>query len=124
MDALQEELLTNLGDCPLHYHSHDRVPTHDTLAGLQQMAKQVSPTGTTYTVTDKDDHILCRQTMTVQLPRAVGGKEYEVTMMFTPGTVTVTPTGSDTVMGTTSCYTTIQWTSLRFKAIFGGWILI
>jgi len=124
MDALTEDQLTNTGDCHLHYHSADRMPTHDTVGRLQDVANRVYPVGSTYIATDKDDFILCNQTCTITLPRAVAGREYEVTMLFAPGTVTVVPTGTDTVMGTTSCYTTVQWTSMRFKAITGGWILI
>lgn len=124
ISPFQEELLTNQGDCPLHYHVTDRTPTHDTVSGIQASTNQVTPTGSTYAVTDKDDHILCYQTMTVTLPRSRGGREYEVTFLGTSGMVTVVPTGTDTILGYASVYLSVYGTSLRFKSIAGGWIII
>ena len=124
MDARQEALMLNGADCPLHFHSQDRVPTHDTLSALQGVAKQTIPTGEDYTATSQDDYILCAGSCTVTLPPARNGQEYEIVKTFAGGVVTILPSGTDTIIGTTSVLVYVQWTALRFKAISGGWAII
>ena len=120
----QEALMLNGADCPLHYHSSDRIPNHDTLNGLQAIAKQVYPTNSTYIVTEEDDYILCNGICTVTLPPAKNGNEIEVVKLFNGNYIIILPTGTDTLLGDTSVIVYEQWTALRFKAIAGGWILI
>lgn len=118
----QEEQLTQGGECFLHYHPDDRTPTHDTLNRLQDLASCVDTTAD-YAMSYENDHVQASGTLTVTFPPARAGKEFEVTNIGT-GTVTVVPTSPDTVQGTTSVYTSTQWTSLRFKAVADGWVLI
>ena len=120
----QEQQLTSSGECYLHYHPDDRVPTHDTLNRLQNLAAPQSFSGTEKTLTYSDDYIECHVTCTITLPRSRAGKEFEVTVMEDGITVSIVPTGTDTVQGTDLVYSSIQWTSLRFKSITGGYILI
>jgi len=54
LDARQEGELTGGGDSLLHYHLQDRVPTHDTLNGLQRVMSARTVT-TNYTCTFNDD---------------------------------------------------------------------
>lgn len=122
MDTQQEQQLTQGGECYLHYHPEDRTPTHDTLNRLQNLASCVEVT-TDYAMTYENDHVMGDGTLTVTLPLARAGKEFEVTNVGT-GTVTVVPTTPDTIQGTTSVVMAIQWTSLRFKSITAGWVLI
>ncbi len=122
----QELRLVSGGDCPDHNHSYDRTPTHDFLVGLQGIAS-VAPTTGNVTLGDNDDHVLVDTTagtVTVTLPRATSGREYEVTKVTAPNSVNVVPSGTDTVLGTTGVTWASQWTSIRFKAITGGWVAI
>lgn len=107
-----------------HYHPEDRIPTHDTLSRLQNVASQRTITTTPYTATYNDDHLLVGATCSVTMPSARAGKELEITMTSSGTSVTILPNGSDTLVGYTSVVITQQWTSLRFKAISGGWIII
>ena len=99
------------------------MPTHDTLNRLQNLAGPKDIDTATYTATYNDDHLLSSVTTSITLPPSRAGKEIEVTMIGT-GNVTVVPTGTDTLVGTTSVVMTAQWMSLRFKSVSGGWILI
>lgn len=120
----QEALMLNGADCPLHYHSIDRVPTHDTLNQLEEVAHLESVSNSTYVATYDDDYINVNATSIVTMPPAKAGKEIEVIKTFAGGTVTIIPTGANTIQGTTSVVATVQWTALRFKAMSDGWIII
>lgn len=120
----QEALMLNGADCPLHFHSQDRIPTHDTLNALEAIAKQVNIAGDTYIATDEDDYILVGQTATITLPVAKNGKEIEVIKTFNGSYIRILPSGTDTILDDTSVIVYVQWTALRFKAIAGGWIII
>ena len=122
MNPQQEQQLLEGGECYLHYHPEDRVPTHDTLNRLQNIANEVIISGN-YVATYNDDHIICDSACTVTLPPTRAGKELEVTQTFV-GTVTVLPTGTETLVGATSVLMNVQWMSLRFKSVTGGYILI
>lgn len=121
LDDAQLLALTQGGDTLLHYHLSDRVPTHDTLLGLQK-AEYVHSVAGPYTATYNDDLILCSGG-NVTLPAAKNGKIIEV-LQTTTSNVTVLPTGSDTVEGTSSVSMLVQWLALTFKAISGGWVII
>lgn len=120
----QEALMLNGADCPLHYHSQDRIPTHDTLNALEAIAKQQVVTGNSYSATEEDDFVLVSQYCVVTLPVAKNGKEIEVVKTFPGSYIKILPTGTDTIIGDTSVIVYDQWTALRFKAITGGWIII
>lgn len=122
MTPEQEAALVNGGDCFSHWHSEDRRPTQDFLHGLQTTARQKA-FSSNVTLTGTDDYALVSGTTQVTLPRAVLGVEYCVTNVGTD-TVTVVPTGADTICGDTSVLMTVQWMSLTFKAISGGWVII
>ena len=126
MNTRDEQELTGQGPTWLHYHPDDRTPTHDTLIRLQALQKFVTASGD-YSVSDKDDFVLADTSagnITVTLPRAADGREFEVVKTAAPGVVTVVPTGTDTILGTTGVTATAQWTALHFKATNGNWILI
>lgn len=120
----QEALMLNGADCPLHYHSIDRIPTHDTLNALEEIAKQVNVAGDIYFATEDDDYILVGQQCDVTLPVAKNGKEIEVIKTFNGSYIRILPSGTDTIVGDTSVIVYVQWTALRFKAVAGGWIII
>ena len=124
--AWQEQELTNGGDSRLHYPLADRTPTHDTILGIQSSTNVQTKTGN-YTPTEQDDILLVDTTsasVTITLPTAKAGREYEIVKTVNANALTIVPTGSDTVVGTTSVIIYTQWTALRFKAVTGGWVLI
>jgi hypothetical protein len=116
------ETLTGGGDCFEHYHSEDRIPTHDTLSRLQQLARQ-NTVSTAYSLTKNDDYVSVTGTTTVTLPQAMNGQEFVIINSGT-GTVTVNSFTGDTICGSTSVLLTVQWMALQFKAVSGGWIIV
>lgn len=112
----QEEQLTGSGECFLHYHPDDRVPTHDTLNRLQNLASIVTKSAA-YTLTYNDDWVLVSATSTMTLPMPKGEKEFEIVCVGAATTVTIAaPTGS-TINGASSVNFNTQWTGKRVKAI-------
>lgn len=122
MDAYQESQLTGGGDCPLHWHSVDRLVRHDDVTQAQAILRQRMVTGT-YTVTEKDDILLCPTGGTLTFPLARSGREFEVVMTGTTN-VTVNLTSPDLIYGSSSVLLNIQGMALHFKATVGGWIII
>lgn len=123
LDATQEAELTGLGDCQLHWHAADRRIDHARILEMYSNTNVVTKSGN-YTITERDDYILVNQTATITLPLAKNThREVEIILIAAGKTLTVVPTGTDTVQGATSVVTTVQWTALRFKAITGGWVL-
>ena len=118
----QEQELTGGGECYLHNHPEDRVPTHDTLNRLQNLAAPKTVTAN-YTVDYSDDHILVPAAYTVTLPRSRANKEFEVTRTGTSN-VTVAAYGTETICGSSTALLTAQWMSLRVKGVTNGWIVI
>lgn len=117
-----EAELTNGGDCFAHYHSSDRVRTHDDVLRLQELLYEHSVSGT-YAVTEQDDILLCATGGTLTLPLAKTGREFIVVMTGTTN-VTVSLTGSDLLYGASSILLNAQGMALHFKAVAGGWVLI
>jgi hypothetical protein len=119
----ERQQLTNQTEC--YIHTHPRVPLGQTSATELEAATPIKAvTAATYTLTAADEQISVGQTCTVTLPPTLKSKEYHVTLTAN-ATLTILPTGADTVMGTTSLVATVQWTSLHFKsADNGNWILI
>ncbi len=106
-------------DCSLHYHSSDRVPTHDTLKRLQQL-KNVISVSSHYTALKKDDIILVDTTssgITVTLPLASNGIEFTIIRIAGANSVTVARSGSDTINGAASVNITSTNAPQTFKAM-------
>ena len=110
--------LVNGGDTRLHYHLEDRV----TNAQLQQ-AERVVNVAANYSVTATDDLVNVSTASTITLPLARNGRKIQVTQT-TANNITVIPTSPDTICGSTSVVYNVIWTSLDFKAITGGWIIV
>lgn len=117
-----ESQLTNGGDCPLHWHSSDRVVRHDDVTQGQAILRQRDVSGT-YTITEKDDILLCASGGTVTLPLAKGGREFEVVMIGATN-VTVATTSPDLVYGASTVLMNVLGMALHFKATSGGWLII
>ena len=97
MDERQEAELVGLGNCQLHYHEADRAVTHDKLAAMQRIASTVSKSAS-YVLTENDDIILCTGTATFTLPAVRNtGRELRLVLTEAAATMTIIPTGTDTV---------------------------
>ena len=109
-----------------HYHVPDPLSQSDG-AELQASATQNSVTGN-YSVTERDDYILADTTsasITITLPPADQGREYEVIKVATANRVDVVPTGTDTVLWSSGVSIYNKGTAIRFKAtITGNWVAI
>lgn len=122
----QEVALTGKGDCQEHYHLADRA----TNAALQSAAMQASITASPYTVRSDDDFLLVdtsSTSITLTLPPARNGKEYEVIKVAAGNAVFIEPNAAngDTVLGsTTGVVIYNRFDALRLKAITGGWVAI
>lgn len=53
-----------------------------------------------------------------------GHRMFEVVKIAAANTVTVAPTGADTIVGDTDALLTIQWTALHFCAAEGNWVIV
>ena len=100
-----------------------KQPSHNDLTWQNQSKKIAYPT-TNYTVLRGDDIIVCNSVITVTLPLATRGREILVNKNFATGTVTVVPTSTDTIVGSTSALLYTKGTTLHFKAVSGGYIVI
>ena len=87
---------------------------------------------TATTLGSQDEVVLVDTTggdITITLPgisddMARSKREYEVVKTVAANTVTIVPTGADTVVGDASVVVDLQWTALRFRATSGNWVLI
>lgn len=118
----QESSLVGFGDCFTHYHSSDRQATHYLLGQMQQI-EAVTERTAPYTATSKDDIILVSAGGTITLPLAKNGGEFQV-IMTSATAVTVAFSGTDLLYGAGSITMTSLGSSLRFKAITGGWVIL
>lgn len=123
LDDRDERQLVGGGDTLLHYHLADRA----TNAGLQSDARQRTTSDSAFSVTYDDDFVFCDTTssnISVTLPLARNGKEFEIVKTASPNMLTILPSGTNTLAGAASVLVYVQWTALRFKAVSGGYVLI
>lgn len=107
---------------------------------LEQLFAKVTvdTTRATYTATasmtlsDEDEVVLVdtsSASLVVTLPEISDDmirekREFEVVKTSAANTLTITPGGTDTLVGETDARVTAQWTALRFRAASGNWVLI
>jgi len=118
----QESTLTSAGDSFDHYHSSDRVVTHQTLRDLQQQVA-ITTAPSVYAVVFEDDVILCPVATALQLPPAKVRRQFSV-VRTGAGNVVCTCAGTDTVFGAPSVTLTTLGQTFNFMAVPGGWILL
>jgi hypothetical protein len=117
--------LVNSSDCPLHYHSIDRVPTHDTITLLQSLINNTYINTTTYTVTNNDDYLIATIGSTITLPNAKNGRELVFIKTVAAGSMVINAVGTDLINGASSLTKTAQWSVVKLKAIPSiGWIVL
>lgn len=128
-DRLVRDQLTGYGDCNLHYHLEDRAKFP--LNELEYTSiNSISTVTSNYTATETDGYIYVDTTagnITVTLPAITTkneGKEIEVAWVGGTYQLTVAPTGSDTIIGQPDVIYTELYTSLRYKATTGMWVII
>jgi hypothetical protein len=51
-------------------------------------------------------------------------REFELVKVAAANTLTIAPTGTDTIVGEPDAVVTVQWTALRMRATTGNWALI
>lgn len=110
---LTEEQMAYLaggGDCPLHFHTYDQVPTVDTLRRLQQLERVVSVSATTDMATSTSakyaDYLRVDATSvspTITLPNAKNnGRRITISRVAGANSVIIAAQGGETVSGTTT----------------------
>ena len=104
-------------------YDYGKQPSHNDLLWQNQSKKVAYPTAN-YEVLRGDDIVVCTSTITVTLPLAVRGREILVNQNFSGGSVTILPTSTDTLVGDTSVVIYVKGTTLHFKAITGGYIIL
>ena len=122
----QESNLISKGDCFEHWHSEDRVLTHDDVLTLQGLAKATVVIGD-ITVDSRQDYLLVDTSVlsiTVTLPRANQGREIEIMKNATANYLRILTSGTDKIFGLSEVRVYNYGTSLRFKAIPNGWFII
>jgi hypothetical protein len=119
----QESNLVSQGDCFEHYHSQDRVPTHEFKLGLDYLETSLTVADGTTTLTGREDYVLVDTTSgaaTIVLPDPVKRGSVTVVKLVAANTVTVdSPTG--TINGGATYSLTSAYATAKFKAIGGNY---
>lgn len=123
----QELELVSGSDCNLHYHSQDQHITHDQLQQLEatEAVRIMTAQGN---VVYKDDIILLNSSagaFAAYLPVARGGKRFIFTRTAGANTITLTPSGTQTINGASTLAISTSYSPVNLKAISGvGWVTI
>ena len=116
------------GDCLLHYHKSDRIPSHIFLQGLYGVAFNFQ-TSANSVLRGNEDYVEVDTSaggiVTITLPKARNQLEIEIAKPFAPGTVAVAVVAPDTILNQSLTVTfTSATTSLRFKWFGTDWRII
>jgi len=115
--------LINGSDCASHWHSIDRIPTHDTLTALQGLTNAVTITTAAYTVIGTENYLIDTVGSTIKLLPAKNGQELVIIKVTASGTTTITAASVDTINGAASRTLTEQWSIAHLKNIKGyAWL--
>jgi len=122
----QESALTSGGDCFDHWHSADRVLTHDDVANLQSL-DNILNVSSDVSLADQCDLVIVDTSVsnvTLTLPRASNGREVEIMKNAPANYLSIKTVGTDKILGDIELRVYNYGTSLRFKAMQTGWIII
>lgn len=114
------------GAAATYYHSNQPINTTDVVSfqGYKRNTDTVSANTSldnTYDVVYVDSTAASR---TITLPASTNtGREYTIVKISTANSVTIVPTGGDTVQFDTSILLTQRGTSLNMVEVSGGWII-
>lgn len=117
MDAYKELVMG--GDTRLHHHLEDRIPTHETLRALQA-AETVVEVSADYTVREQDDLLevsTAGGSVNISLLTGRRGKTVTVSKLSALNTLTITPSGGQTINGAASLVLLSQWASKTLKYV-------
>lgn len=119
LDDREETELTGGGDTQLHYHLADRVTNAQLASALREVI-----VSSNYTLRKNDDIVKVTASCNITLPKMTAQREVQVIQYFSGGSVVVYPSGTDTIMGTTSLTMTTMYSSAHLKGLDGDWVLI
>lgn len=123
LDPQQESNLTSQGDCFEHWHSQDRIPTHEFKLGLDYLETALEVGAGTTTLTGSEDFVLVDSTAgaaTIVLPPPI--KRLSVVVLRTVAANTVTiDSPSGTINGAATYALTGAYAAGTFKAINGNY---
>jgi len=90
-------------------------------------------TVTTSSTLDPDDDVVLVDTtlgnITITLPLITDTmiytkREHQIVKTVAANTITVSPSGADTINGSASASLVTQWTAIRYRATTGNWVAI
>lgn len=119
----QESSLTSAGDCFQHYHSSDRLRTHDEARQLVSLEVTESFANGTSMVSPNTDYVIVNSAAgnaTINLPQPV--KRLSITVLRTSAANSVTiQSPSGTINGVATFSLTGAFGFAKFKAINGNY---
>lgn len=120
---LQESNLVSQGDCFEHWHSQDRIPTHEFKLGLDYLETSLSVGSGSTTLVGAEDYVLVDTTSgsaTIVLPPPIKRMKVVIVKTAAANSVTVdSPTG--TINGTATYVLSAAYAVAVFKAINGNY---
>ncbi len=123
----QESALVSGGDCFEHWHSSDRILSHDDVLQYQSLTTVIEVSAD-FTVDDRWDYLLVDTTtgnVNIYLPQALNGREIEVIKAAAAYKLNILPVAGETIIGATGVIIQSKYDALRVKAVQGmGWIAI
>ena len=126
--AEQIAQLIGFGECFVHIHPKEVLGFQDRL-DLENATPITNVTTTTYSPTDKDEILLVDTSagnVTITLPPANKGREFQVIKVAGGNMVTVVPSPGESILGSTAgvVFSNIG-TSIRLKSVLGTgyWLL-
>lgn len=119
--------LIGLGDCFIHTHPKETLGFTERQE-LMEAVPVTAISSTPYAITTRDEILTVDTTggaVTINLPQASRGRELRVIRVAGSASVTLLPTGSDTLNGGASLVISSSYSPIHLKAIFGtGYITI
>lgn len=123
----QEQRLVSGGDCPDHFHTTDRLRTHNDLVALSSLEDSISITGN-YTFGKKIVEYVLADTslnnISLVLPDAKKMMKVTAVKMSALNTITVTAPNSVTINGVPSYAMNASYEVATFKAIGGNYYVV
>lgn len=123
LTALEKDQLTNGGLCAIHQHEVN-LAEHRHIDSLQELEVVVTVTAD-HLAQYREDIIIADTTLasiTITLPKARGGKLFQIVKASAANTLTVNFSNGDTMFGSTSVVLTDLGSSKRLKSISTGYI--
>lgn|SRR5574337_509646 len=126
LSAEQFAQLVGNGECHIHSHPKEQLDFSDRLELMVAEPDRGISSNTTLTKADELVKVdTTTANVTITLPPADKGREFQIVKIATPNVAYVVPTAPDTVLGSaTGVVIYNQFTSIHLKAVSGGYILV